>query len=73
MIYLKSGVNDLWQRTRHDHNRPLLQTANPRAKLQELFEQRDSLYTEVADHIVHTGKQSVQTLIARLIKKLNSI
>lgn len=72
VIYLKSGVHDLWQRTRHDHNRPLLQTANPRAKLQELFEQRDSLYAEVADHIVHTGKQSVQTLIARLIKKLNS-
>ncbi len=72
VIYLKSGVHDLWQRTRHDHNRPLLQTANPRAKLQEIFEQRDSLYTAVADHIVHTGKQSVQTLIARLIKKLNT-
>lgn len=72
VIYLKSGVYDLWQRTRHDHNRPLLQTANPRAKLQELFEQRDPIYSAVADHIVHTGKQSVQTLIARLIKKINS-
>jgi shikimate kinase/3-dehydroquinate synthase len=72
VIYLKSGVHDLWQRTRHDHNRPLLQTENPRAKLQELFEQRDSLYTDAADHIVHTGKQSVQILIARLIKKINS-
>src|SRR5487761_2687164 len=72
VVYLKSGVHDLWQRTRHDHNRPLLQTANPRAKLQELFEQRDALYAAVADHVVHTGKQSVQTLIARLIKKLNN-
>jgi len=71
VIYLKSGINDLWQRTRNDHNRPLLQTTNPRAKLQELFEQRDSLYAGVADHIVHTGKQSVQILIARLVKKLN--
>ena len=72
VIYLKSGVHDLWQRTRHDHNRPLLQTPNPRAKLQELFEQRDALYAAVADHIVHTGRQSVQILIARLIKKINS-
>lgn len=71
VIYLKSGVYDLWQRTRHDHNRPLLQTANPRAKLQEIFEQRDPLYTAVADHVVHTGKQSVQVLIARLIKKIS--
>ncbi len=72
VIYLKSTVHDLWQRTRHDHNRPLLQTANPRGKLQELFEQRDSLYAEAADYIVHTGKQSVQTLIARLIQKIDS-
>ena len=72
VIYLKSGVHDLWQRTRHDHNRPLLQTANPRARLQELFEQRDPIYTTVADHIIHTGKQSVQILIARLIKKISA-
>ena len=72
VIYLKSTVHDLWQRTRHDHNRPLLQTSNPRAKLQELFEQRDSLYAEAADYIVHTGKQSVQTLIARLVQKIDS-
>jgi len=24
VIYLKAGVHDLWQRTRHDRNRPLL-------------------------------------------------
>lgn len=71
VVYLKSGVHDLWHRTRHDHSRPLLQTANPRAKLQELYEQRDPLYTAVADHIVYTGKQSVQVLIARLINKIS--
>src|SRR5208283_2230178 len=27
VVYLKSTVHDLWQRTRHDRNRPLLQTA----------------------------------------------
>ncbi len=72
VIYLKSGVHDLWQRTRHDHNRPLLQTANPRAKLQELFDQRDPIYAAVADHVIHTGRQSVQVLIARLIKKIRN-
>jgi 3-dehydroquinate synthase len=72
VIYLKSGVHDLWQRTRHDHSRPLLQTANPRARLQELFEQRDPIYAAVADHVIHTGKQSVQILIARLIKKISA-
>ncbi len=73
VIYLKSSVHDLWQRTRHDHNRPLLQTADPRAKLQELVDQRDPLYAEVADITIHTGKQSVQILLARLQRKLDDM
>jgi shikimate kinase/3-dehydroquinate synthase len=73
VVYLKSSVHDLWQRTRHDHNRPLLQTENPRAKLQELHDQRDPLYMEAADVVIHTGKQSVQILLERLQHKLEEL
>lgn len=72
VVYLKSNVHDLWQRTRHDRSRPLLQTADPRAKLQELFEQRNPIYTELADIVMHTGKQSVQVLLNALASKLNT-
>jgi len=72
VVYLKSGVHDLWQRTRHDRSRPLLQTADPRAKLHELFEQRNPLYTEIADIVMHTGKQNVHVLLSALQRKLNS-
>lgn len=71
VVYLKSGVHDLWQRTRHDRSRPLLKLADPRAKLHELFEQRNPLYTEAADIVMHTGKQNVQVLISALQRKLN--
>ena len=73
VVYLKSSVHDLWQRTRHDHNRPLLQTADPRAKLQELYEQRDPLYAEIADILMHTGKQSVQVLLLRFQQRLDTV
>ncbi len=73
VIYLKSNVHDLWQRTRHDVNRPLLQTADPRAKLQELYEQRNPLYSDIADIVMHTGKQSVHVLLQHLQQKLNDI
>ncbi|MBI5006515.1 MAG: 3-dehydroquinate synthase [Nitrosomonadales bacterium] len=73
VVYLKSNVHDLWQRTRHDHSRPLLQTENPRAKLQELHDLRDPLYTEAADLIMHTGKQSVQILLENLQQKLEDM
>jgi len=73
VVYLKSSVHDLWQRTRHDTNRPLLQTADPRAKLLELYEQRDPLYSEIADMVMQTGKQSVHVLLMRLQQRLEEL
>ena len=73
VVYLKSSIHDLWLRTRHDRNRPLLQTADPRAKLGELFEQRDPLYTQAADLIVHTGKQSAASLVLKLQQEIASL
>ncbi len=70
VIYLKSTPGDLWQRTRHDRNRPLLQTADPRAKLKELYAERDPLYTQTADLVMPTGKQNVHNLIQQLQREL---
>lgn len=70
VIYLRAQVRDLWQRTRHDKSRPLLQTADPQAKLTELFAQRDPLYREVADIIMDTGDQNIHTLVRQLEQKL---
>ena len=73
VVYLKSTVHDLWQRTRHDRNRPLLQTSDPYGRLKELYRQRDPLYTAVADMIEPTGKQSPQTLVMHLAAELNRL
>jgi shikimate kinase len=73
VVYLKSSVHDLWQRTRHDRNRPLLQTADPRAKLKELYEQRDPLYTQVAHLVIPTGKQSAHSLVNYLQQEIKLI
>ena len=70
VVYLCASPHDLWQRTRHDRNRPLLQTANPLGKLMELFTERDPLYREIADLVVDTGNQSVSALAHRLEQKL---
>lgn len=70
VVYLRASPHDLYQRTRHDRNRPLLQTENPLAKLASLFAERDALYREVADVIVDTGNQSVSSLAHRLEQKL---
>lgn len=73
VIYLRASVNDLYRRTRHDKNRPLLQTQNLFARLNELYIQRDALYRETAHVIIDSGKQGVRYLIQKLINKLLSI
>lgn len=71
VIYLRGNPEQLYERTRHDKNRPLLQTEDPLAKLKTLFLQRDPLYLEVADLVVDTGRQSVSSLTRQLKDKLD--
>jgi len=73
VVYLRAAIADLLARTRHDKNRPLLQTADPQKKLEELFSQRDPLYREIADIIIDTGAQSVPQLVRQLEKKLQEL
>lgn len=70
VVYLRATPHDLWLRTRHDRNRPLLQTPDPLSKLTALYAERDPLYQDIADVIVDTGHQSVSSLVHRLEQKL---
>ncbi len=70
VIYLHGRPEDLYQRTRHDKNRPLLQTSNRLLTLKELYQTRDPLYREVADIVVDTGRQSVHSLTEKLKRQL---
>ncbi len=73
VIYLKGSAHDLWHRTRHDRNRPLLQTDDPLGRLKELYKQRDPLYSEIADLVVLSGKQSAQHLVMKLQHELEQL
>jgi len=70
VVYLHASPANLYERVRHDKNRPLLATPDPLAKLESLYTERDPLYREVADLIVDTGMQSAQTLARHLLGRL---
>jgi shikimate kinase len=70
VVYLRAAATDLWQRTRHDKNRPLLRTAEPLGRLEQLHAERDPLYSSVADIIVDSGNQSVANLVQRVEQQL---
>ena len=62
-----------YERTCRDKNRPLLQTENPKQKLQALFEKRDPIYQQLADITVVTGHFSPKKMIQDILAKLQKI
>jgi shikimate kinase len=70
VIYLRAQPADLGRRLRNDRNRPLLMNADPLKRLEELYAQRDPLYSEVADIVVDTGRQKVPVLARQLLAQL---
>lgn len=67
VIYLTAPLEFLLQRTARDSNRPLLQTDDPRRKLQEIMETRDPLYREIADTVIETGSCPVKQVVAKIM------
>lgn len=70
VVYLRSSPEELHRRLRHDTSRPLLQVADPLARLRELFAQRDPLYREAAHFIVETGRPSLAALVNTVLMQL---
>jgi len=71
VIYLRTNPHELWLRTRRDKNRPLLQTEDPRAKLESLYQARDALYRECAHVVIDTGRPSINGLVNLILTHLN--
>lgn len=70
VIYLRAAPALLFQRTRLDPNRPLLQVADPMNKIEELYAQRDPLYREVADLVINSLGGSISHLVKQVEREL---
>jgi shikimate kinase len=63
VVYLHAHPEDLARRLSRDTQRPLLQVADPRQRLRELYAARDPLYREAADIVVDTAHKSAAMLV----------
>lgn len=67
VIYLSAPLDHLFNRTAKDKNRPLLQTDDPRKKLEEILSVRDPLYREVADIVIETDGSPARGVVKKLL------
>lgn len=59
VLYLHAEPEVLWQRLRGSRHRPMLQAADPRTRLVDLYTLRDPLYREVAHHVIESDRDAV--------------
>ena len=67
VVFLKPTPAELWQRLRRDRHRPLLQTPDPRGRIQQLLIEREPLYHEIADHVIQSGRQPAEQVVERIV------
>jgi len=71
VVYLQCSVERQLERTRHDTRRPLLQTENPRLKLEQLMQERGPIYESLSDVQVSTEHHSTKSVLKEISAKLN--
>ena len=71
VVYLHTQPEDLARRLSRDTQRPLLQVADPRQRLRDLYAVRDPIYREVADIVVDTAHKSATMLVNLISMQLD--
>ena len=67
VLYLRANADEIHRRTRNDRSRPLLQTADPRARIDEMLVQREPLYEETAHLTFQSASANPRRLVRRLL------
>lgn len=70
VVYLHATLEPLVARTAKSHNRPLLQVADPRARIKKLLEEREGFYREVADLICETDDSTPRQTANKIAEQL---
>ncbi len=73
VIYLQCSIDRIMERTRRDTQRPLLKTANPKERIEQLYKEREPLYLNCADLVVDTGIMQSKAAVNYILEEYKSI
>ena len=68
-IYLKAGIDNIFERVSRNNKRPLLQTDNPLQTIKDMMEKREGAYSQ-ADLILETNSLSMGNVVSKIIQSL---
>jgi len=72
VVYLQCTVDKILQRTKRDTQRPLLDTSNPRERIEKLFAEREGLYLSCADFVIETSSMQSKAVVQNILNEYNA-
>jgi shikimate kinase len=63
VVYLWAPIDQLFERTRLDTTRPLLQTEDPASRMKALLAEREPLYRKTADLVIDTHEMPLGKIV----------
>lgn len=72
VYYLKAEPATIFERVKSDDTRPLLQTENPRERIEEMLKQREPAYISGADRVIRVENKSVEEIAEEIVKHENT-
>ena len=72
VVYLQCSVDKILQRTKRDTQRPLLNTDNPRERIEKLFSEREPDYLSCADFKIETSSMQSKTVVENILNEYTS-
>jgi len=70
VIYLRTSLQQQFERTKRDTKRPLLQTDDLEGRLESLRDEREPFYEELADVSFETDKLTVKAVTNNIVKHI---
>ena len=72
IILLQARAEDILDRTRSDHTRPLLTDKKNTEAIRKIMDERAESYSRAADIVIDTSGKSVMNVIDEILKHLNN-
>ncbi len=70
VVYLRISAKSVWERLKGDTSRPLLQCAEPLARIEELLEKRAPVYEAAADMILDVDGKDMEQVLTELLDRI---
>ncbi len=70
VVYLQVSLDEQMRRLQRDTQRPLLQTDNPRQRLESLSREREPLYQSTAHWVITTDYRPAGVVVRHILRRL---